>query len=214
MKILSKNIKAVLFDMDGIIVDSMPYHFISWFEALQEYGVSVSPLDIYEKEGEKSDICIKYFFAKKSVELDNQKIKEVLSLRNKIFQKYFKLHLFTGIENVLKKLKQQGYLVAIVTGSNRNKVFSMLPKNIFSIFDVIISADMLKKGKPFPEPYLMAAKKLKVKPSQCIVIENAPYGVQSAKAAKMYCIAITTSLPKQYLKQADKIFNDIRDVFQ
>ncbi len=198
--------------MDGVIVDSMPYHFISWFEALQKYGVSVSPLDIYEKEGEKSDICIKYFFNKKNVNIGDTTIKEVLNLRNKIFKKYFKLHLFPGIENVLKTLKQKGYLLAIVTGSSRNKVATMLPKKISSIFDVIVSADMLKKGKPFPEPYLMAAKKLSVKPSQCVAIENAPYGIQSAKAAKIYCIAITTSLPKQYLKQADKIYNDIKDV--
>lgn len=199
--------------MDGVIVDSMPYHFISWFEALQKYGVRVSPLDIYEKEGEKSDICIKYFFNKKNVDIDDNKIKEVLNLRNKIFKKYFKLHLFAGIENVLKTLKQKGYLLAIVTGSSRNKVVTMLPKKISLIFDVIVSADMLKKGKPFPEPYLMAAKKLSVSPDQCIAIENAPYGIQSAKAAKIYCIAVTTSLPKQYLKQADKVCEHVNDIF-
>lgn len=200
--------------MDGVIVDSMPYHFISWFEALQQYGITVTPFDIYEKEGEKSDICINYFFAKKNVKIDSQKIKDVLNLRSKIFQKYFKLHLFTDIEPILKSLKKKGILLAIVTGSSRNKVVSILPKKISKIFDIIISADMLKQGKPFPEPYLMAAEKLKVKPSQCMVIENAPYGIRSAKAAKMYCIAVTTGLPKQYLKQADKISSNISNVFK
>ncbi|MDD3053310.1 MAG: HAD family phosphatase [Endomicrobiaceae bacterium] len=211
---INKKFKAVLFDMDGVIVDSMPYHFISWFEALQQYGITVTPFDIYAKEGEKSDICINYFFAKKNVTIDSQTIKEVLNLRNKIFQKYFKLRLFKDIEPILKELHKKGILLAIVTGSSRNKVVSILPKKISKIFDVIISADMLKQGKPFPEPYLMAAEKLKVKPSQCMVIENAPYGIRSAKAAKMYCIAVTTGLPKQYLKQADKICDSLSDIFK
>lgn len=211
---INKKFKAVLFDMDGVIVDSMPYHFISWFEALQQYGITVTPFDIYEKEGEKSDICINYFFAKKNVKIDSQKIKDVLNLRSKIFQKYFKLHLFTDIEPILKSLKKKGILLAIVTGSSRNKVVSILPKKISKIFDIIISADMLKQGKPFPEPYLMAAEKLKVKPSQCLVIENAPYGIRSATAAKMYCAAVTTGLPKQYLKQADAIFDSLSEIFQ
>ncbi len=210
---ITKNFKAVLFDMDGVIVDSMPYHFISWFEALQQYGVSVTPLDIYEKEGEKSDICIKYFFEKNNVAINDTIIKKVLSLRNDIFQKYFKLRLFPNIENILKDLKKKGILLAIVTGSSRNKVISILPASISEIFDIIISADMLKQGKPFPEPYLMAAEKLKLLPSQCMVIENAPYGIRAAKAANMYCIAVATGLPKQYLEQADETYNTLGEIF-
>ncbi|MFA7073814.1 MAG: HAD family phosphatase [Endomicrobiaceae bacterium] len=210
---IKQNFKAVLFDMDGVIVDSMPYHFISWFEALQKYGVSVTPLDIYEKEGEKSDICIKYFFQKNKVALDNKIITEVLTLRNDIFQKYFKLRLFPGIENILLNLKEQGILLAIVTGSSRNKVVSILPSGISKLFDVIISADMLKQGKPFPEPYLMAAEELQLAPSECMVVENAPYGIRAAKAANMYCVAVTTGLPEQYLNQADEIHNNLNDIF-
>lgn len=199
--------------MDGVIVDSMPYHFISWFEALQQYGVSVTPLDIYEKEGEKSDICIKYFFEKNNVALDNKTITKVLSLRNDIFQKYFKLRLFPGIKNILINLKRKGILLAIVTGSSKNKVVSILPSDISELFDVIISADMLKQGKPFPEPYLMAAEKLQITPSECMVIENAPYGIRAAKAANMYCVAVTTGLPEHYLNQADEIHNNLNDIF-
>lgn len=211
---IDKKFKAVLFDMDGVIVDSMPYHFISWFEALKEYGVSVTPFDIYEKEGEKSAVCAKRFFEREKIPSDEKNIDKVLKLRNNIFRKYFKLHLFTDVESVLKDLKRRGLFLAIVTGSSRNKVVSILPKNVLKNFDVIISADMIKKGKPFPEPYLKAAKQLKVKSSECVVVENAPYGIQAAKAAKMYCIAVSTGLPEQYLKQADKICKHISDIFK
>ena len=72
---------------------------------------------------------------------------------------------------------------------------------------------MIKKGKPYPDSYLTAAKKLRVKPTECIVVENAPYGIKAAKSAKMFCIAVTTSLPKQYLKQADIICKKVSEVF-
>ena len=204
--------KAVLFDMDGVIVDSMPYHFISWFETLKKYNVTVSPFDIYENEGEKCEICVKRFFKRDNIKCDDKIIEQVLKLRDKLYKKYFKVHLFPDIEQVLNRLKKQGFLLAIVTGSNRDKVKSMLPKKIVSKFDVIIAADMIKRGKPYPDSYLAAAKQLNVIPDECIVMENAPYGIKAAKAAKMFCVAVTTSLPKQYLKQADFICKKVSDL--
>ena len=208
-----KKYKAVLFDMDGVIIDSMPYHFISWFETLKEYNITISPFDIYEKEGEKCEVCVKRFFKRDKIKCDAKIIAEVLKLRDKLYKKYFKVHLFANIEQLLIKLKNKGFLLAIVTGSTRQKVVSMLPKKILSKFNVIVSADMIKKGKPYPDSYLTAAKKLRVKPKECIVVENAPYGIKAAKSAKMFCIAVTTSLPKQYLKQADIICKKISEVF-
>ena len=208
-----KKYKAVLFDMDGVIIDSMPYHFISWFETLKEYNITISPFDIYEKEGEKCEVCVKRFFKRDKIKCDAKIIAEVLKLRDKLYKKYFKVHLFANIEQLLIKLKNKGFLLAIVTGSTRQKVVSMLPKKILSKFNVIVSADMIKKGKPHPDSYLTTAKKLRVKPTECIVVENAPYGIKAAKSAKMFCIAVTTSLPKQYLKKADIICKKISEVF-
>ncbi len=198
--------------MDGVIVDSMPYHFISWFETLKKYNVTVSPFDIYEKEGEKCEVCVQRFFKKEKIECNDKIVNEVLKLRDKLYKKYFKVFLFPDIEIVLKKLKERNMKLAIVTGSTKAKVVSMLPKKIISLFDVIVSADMIKRGKPYPDSYLAAAKQLKVIPDECIVMENAPYGIKAAKAAKMFCVAVTTSLPKQYLKQADFICKKVSDL--
>lgn len=216
MKQIIKNIKkykTVLFDMDGVIVDSMPYHFISWFETLKKYKVTVSPFDIYEKEGEKCEVCVRRFFKRDKIKCDDKIVNEVLRLRDKLYKKYFKVHLFSDVEPVINRLKEQGFLLAIVTGSNKEKVKSMLPKKILSEFDVVISADMIKRGKPYPDSYLTAAKKLNIKPTECIVVENAPYGVKAAKAAKMFCVAVTTSLPAQYLAKADIVCKKVSDVF-
>lgn len=213
MKNINK-FKAVLFDMDGVIVDSMPYHFISWFEALKKYGITVSPFDIYEKEGEKSSSCVKRFFKRDGIKCDEEKVREVLNLRNKIYKKYFKFFIFPDIEPALKKLKTQNIKTAIVTGSSKQKVIDMLPKKIIKMFDTIVSSDMVKRGKPHPDSYLQAAKQLNLKPSECMVIENAPHGIKAAKAAKMFCVAITTGLPAEYLSKADIILPRINKIFK
>ena len=160
----------------------------------------------------KCEICVKRFFKRDNIKYDDKIIEQVLKLRDKLYKKYFKVHLFPDIEQVLNRLKKQGFLLAIVTGSNREKVKSMLPKKIVSRFDVIIAADMIKRGKPYPDSYLTAAKQLKVKPVECIVIENAPYGVKAAKSAKMFCAAVTTSLPEQYLKQSAVVCKKVSDI--
>ncbi len=209
-----KKFKAVLFDMDGILVDSMPYHFISWFETMRKYNIRVTPFEIYGKEGEKSELCVEYFFKKAKRKITKEKIKKITRERAEKFNEYFKPYIFAGVEEIIRGLKKQGYKTAVVTGSAKADAVKILPAKIYNLFDAIISSDIVKKGKPHPEPYLTASALLNVSPSQCMVVENAPYGVKSAKSAKMYCVAVTTSLPEQYLKQADKICTDIKEVFK
>ncbi len=205
--------KAVLFDMDGVLVDSMPYHFISWFETMRKYGIRVTPFEIYEKEGEKSEFCVEYFFKNNNREINNQQVEKITKERTEIFNKYFKPYIFSGTEEILNYLKKHGYKIAIVTGSRKEDAVNMLPSSILNLFDVIVSSDIVKIGKPHPEPYLKAAELLNLQPAQCMVIENAPHGIKAAKAAEMYCMAVTTSLPEQYLRQADKICSNISEFF-
>jgi beta-phosphoglucomutase len=201
-----KNLKAVLFDMDGVIVDSMPYHFISWFEALRKYNVRIAPADIFGMEGAKWDKVIRYAFKRDGLTLTGQTAQKIFSDRQVLFAKYFKRYIFREIIEVIKLLKNQGFLIGLVTGSSLAEAKKMLPKNIYVLFDTKISGDMVQRGKPRPDSYLLAAEKLNVSPKDCIVVENAPYGIKAAKAAGMRCIAIATSLSKNYLKNADKVY--------
>jgi beta-phosphoglucomutase len=208
--------KAVFFDMDGIIVDSMPYHFISWFEALKKYNVRVSPLTIFEMEGAKWDHLIELAFKDYQVELTPEIRFSICDQREKIFKKYFKRYIFTGVLEFIRQLKNKNILVGLVTGSLKREAQNMLPEELYNFFDTIIGGDMVANAKPHPEPYLTASSNLKVNPQECLVIENAPYGIKSAKAANMLCYAIATSLPAESLKMADKVFdkhNDLYDYF-
>jgi HAD superfamily hydrolase (TIGR01509 family) len=212
-KFRTKSFKAVLFDMDGIIVDSMSYHFISWFEVLKQYNVRINPMIIFEMEGIKWDKVIKLAFKQSGIPLFKQVTQKICKKREQIFNQYFKRYIFTGIPEFIKSLKNKNVFVGLVTGSSLKEVQKMLPEDIYKLFDTIVTGDGVKKGKPYPDPYLAAAKNLKVLPKECMVIENSPYGIKSAKSAKMYCCAIATSLSGDLLSEADMIFDNHRDLY-
>ncbi|MCX5695667.1 MAG: HAD family phosphatase [Candidatus Omnitrophica bacterium] len=203
---------AIIFDMDGVIIDSMPYHFLAWYEALRPYGVRVSCFDVYSKEGEKWNDTLKDLFIQSGIKPVPKLLREVFIKRQKIFKKLFKRFVFSGVEKLLASLKGQGYALGLVTGTPKNEVNSILPLKVISLFKVIVAGDQVKKGKPDPEPYLRAAGLFGLSPSSCLVIENAPLGIESAKRAGMSCVAITTSLPKEYLKKADLIINKLQEI--
>ena len=205
-------IKAVIFDMDGVIVDSMPYHFLAWYEALRPLGVRLSCFDVYIKEGERWEKSMKDFLVRAKIKASGSTLKKVFRVRQKIFRSYFKRLIFEGVKEFLSCLKQKGYLLGLVTGTPMVELKDILPKSIKVLFDSVITGDLVKNGKPHPEPYLKSARTLGIKPKECIVVENAPLGINSAKRAGMFCVALTTSLPKDYLKKADIVVDRLEEI--
>lgn len=204
--------RAVIFDMDGVLVDSMVYHFISWYEALRPYGVRVSCFEVYSREGECWDKSLRELFVKSGVKADKKLLKRAFARKNKLFGKYFKRFIFSGAKEILADLKKKGYLLGLVTGTPAAEVKRILPEDIRGLFDCVVAGDQVKKGKPSPEPYLRASAALKTAPDSCLVVENAPLGIISAKKAGMSCCALTTSLPGEYLKGADALAADLKDI--
>ncbi len=198
--------------MDGVIIDSMPYHFIAWFETLKPMGVKVTSFDIYSREGENWRKTIADLLKRSKMKYSTAEIDRILPAKQKIFKKLFKRFVFNDAEAVLNHLKKNGYLLGLVTGSYAENIKNVLPKAMYKMFDAVVSGESTKNGKPHPEPYLTAAKKLNLKPKECIVVENSPLGTQSAKNAGMFCVAITTSLPKEYLNKADIIVDDLIEI--
>jgi beta-phosphoglucomutase len=204
--------RAIIFDMDGVIVDSMPYHYLAWYEALKPYGIRVSCFDVYSKEGERWDKTLRELFALSGIKVSGQLLRKIFFDRKKIFQKYFKRFIFPGAREFLICLKNKGYLLGLATGTPEAEIKKILPASIKKLFDCIIAGDKVKKGKPNPEPYLRAAKALKTRVGLCLVVENAPLGIESAKRAGMFCVALTTSLPRQYLKSADVVADRLDEI--
>ena len=204
--------RAIIFDMDGVIVDSMPYHFLAWYEALRPLGISVKCFDVYQREGERWDKTLKDLLRQAKINPTKKILKKTFASRKKIFKRYFKRHIFKGIDRFLLCLKQKGYLLGLVTGTPNHEIKSILPGKIRHLFDCIVAGDTVKLGKPNPAPYLKALELLRLKPEQCLVVENAPLGIKSAKAAGIVCLALNTSLPSEYLKDADLVVERLEDI--
>ncbi len=204
--------KAVLFDMDGVITDSMPYHYEAWKHIFATCGISVTKNEIFVREGEKGEVTLRAILSSHGKYLSDEAIKHLLSEKERIFRAIASPRLFTGAKECIETIHNRGKKLALVTGTSGTELRSNVPASLLSLFDAIVSGDMVSRGKPDPEPYLMALAHLGVQAHEAVVIENAPYGIRSAKAAGLYCIALTTSLPRSYLKDADLILETIHDV--
>jgi HAD superfamily hydrolase (TIGR01509 family) len=198
--------------MDGVVVDGMPYHIQSWKEALSTIDMSVSDLEIYLMEGMTGRETMEIFVSKCNRSLSDETSKKVIKLKRKIFNEIFTVTLMKGIKDFLFELKDRQYNLALVTGTRLEVVKKVLQVGLDDIFKVIVTGESVNKGKPDPEPYIKAVEELGTRKEDCIVIENAPAGITSAKNAGLTCFAVQTSLPEEYLKDADRIFRDIDDV--
>ena len=193
-------------------MDSMPYHIQSWKEALSTIDMPVSDLEIYLLEGMTGRETMEIFVSKSNRSISDETINEVIKLKRKIFNDIFTVTLMKGIKDFLFELKDRQYNLAMVTGTRLEVVKKVLKMGLDGIFTVIVTGERVNKGKPDPEPYVMAVDELSARKENCIVIENAPAGITSAKNAGLTCFAVQTSLLGKYLKDADRIFKDIDEV--
>jgi len=198
--------------MDGVIVDSMPYHFIAWYEALRPWGIRVSCFEVYAKEGERWEATLKGLLKRGKIKPTQKVLSAIFSLREKIFKRYFKRFIFHGAYELLVDLRKQGFMLGLVTGSPLNEIRRILPVKLRKLFTAVVAGNQVKNGKPHPEPYLRVARLLRLKPEDCLVIENAPFGIISAKKAGMPCIAVSTSLPNGYLADADIVVSQLNQI--
>ena len=201
--------EAVLFDLDGVLIDSMPHHVRAWQEVFREFGVELPSETLRRSEGEKAKITIKKLAQKHGLHFNDEQLEELVEKKRRIYRKNAGRGLRPLALQAVEACRQRGIKTAIVTGSVRPNLEWTLSAEERDLFDVIITAEQCSSSKPHPEPFLKAAQRLGIEPDRCLVIENAPLGIQSARAAGMTCIAITTTLPADALADADKIIPDL-----
>ncbi len=209
-----KDLKAVMLDMDGVVIDGMPFHQRAWKEAFAAVGIEVTDTDIYLKEGMDQRETVIQLCAGKGVSLSSEDMKKVIDLKNRILNSIFKVRLIPDIKEFLSRLKALGFKLALVTGTNKDVVERILHQEevLKDLFDVVVTAATASRKKPDPEPYLKGVELLETDKERCLVIENSPAGITSAKRAGLTCLALTTSLPAEYLKEADCVFQSLKDV--
>ena len=211
------NLKAVLFDMDGILFNSMPNHAEAWHKTMAKFGFTLSREEAYMHEGRTGAGTINIVsLRERGHEATEEEIKQIYQAKSELFNQYPLAERMPGALEVLTKIKEAGLTPMVVTGSGQTSLLDRLNKNFPGIFqrELMVTAFDVKYGKPNPEPYLMALKKGGLQPNEAIVVENAPLGVQAGVAAGIFTIAVNTGpLPDEALlgQGANLLFHSMPD---
>ncbi|MBN2089047.1 HAD family phosphatase [candidate division KSB1 bacterium] len=209
---MKEKIKAVLFDLDGVLVKSMPYHLRAWEWAFQKNGIPVTQQTLALHEGLRSADMARKIAKEAGIILDNDKIEQIVLEKRNYYQEIAKIEFYPKALELIDAIQKISLQLGIVTSCVRNSLNRAIPVSVQPFFEYIVTGDEIKNGKPKPDPFLLAADHLQRSSSECLVIENAPLGIQAAKAAGMPCVAITTTLEKEYLAGADFIIDDLTAV--
>ena len=202
--------KAVIFDFDGTLAQTMEDTFQAWKVTMSDYGIDLQPDDYYPLEGmnvyEVSRTLLRKYHKTPSDE------KEVVQKKEKHYLENHRFLLYPGAEELLELLRSKQIPLAVVTAALRDRLQNTLPSGFLEKFDAVVTGDDTSAGKPSPLPYLKGAEKLGMKPEDCIAVENAPLGIQSAKKAGTYCIAVSSTVDKKYLNEADEVWDRLEDL--
>ncbi len=200
-------LKTLIFDMDGVLVDSMPYHVQAMQHIFDRMGIRMDQQIIYEREGEKTIDIIRLLLKKAGVDHDSLDLNKIVENYIKEFNLIVELRTFESMPECLEVLRLR-YKLAVVSGADSPIVHSVLKSLYPGIFSVVVTGDDIVHGKPAPDPYLKAIEMLNIQKDECIVVENAPVGIQAAKAAGLCCVAVPTYLNSEELHQADLVVMD------
>nr|WP_321498748.1 HAD family phosphatase [uncultured Methanolobus sp.] len=200
-------LKAVIFDMDGVLVDSMSYHAEAVQHIFDEIGVEMDKQDIFEREGERTVDIVEFLLKKGAGDASRFDISDIVERYIAEFNRIAEIKVFDGMQECLRGLKGR-FDLAVVSGSDRPIVHDIINSKYPGVFSVIVTADDVEHGKPEPDPYLKSIEMLGISGTEAIVIENAPMGVESAKGAGICCLAVPTYLDAQKFHQADMVIEN------
>ena len=203
--------KAAIFDLDGVIVDTVPIHFKAWKEMFAEYGKEFTFEDYKQKvdgipriDGGRAILT----------DLSDEDIKKACDKKQGYFLEFIEKDEIPTHESTLrliKELKSHSIKIANIS-SSRNCKRILKRINLIDELDAIVDGTEITKGKPDPQVFLMAAERLSAKPEDCIVFEDAVLGVEAAKRAKMLCVGIDRYNEPDRLKKADIVVSDLKEL--
>lgn len=186
---------AILFDMDGVLFDSMPYHAKAWSQVMTNAGFLFTPEDVYMNEGRTgADTINTASIQQFGVKATQEQIDALCQEKCEIFSTYPPTPRMPAALELVQKVKACGLTPMIVTGSGTPTLLDRIQSNFPGLFkeEHIVTSFNVKRGKPNPDPYLLALEKGGFKPHEAIVVENAPLGVTAGVAARLFTVAANT----------------------
>lgn len=197
--------KAVLFDMDGVLYNSMPNHAQSWHASMKTFGLDMPPEDAYKYEGMRGVETIKLIAREQwRRELTDKEAQDMYAEKARMFSQCPTAGMMEGVRELQQKIKADGLKIVVVTGSGQRTLLDRLVTEFDGLVcpELIVSSFDVTHGKPDPEPYLKGLEKAGVEPWEAIVVENAPLGVRAGVAARIFTVAVNTGpLPDSMLAE-------------
>ncbi|MEN6298790.1 MAG: beta-phosphoglucomutase family hydrolase [Anaerolineaceae bacterium] len=207
----NQEIQAVLWDMDGVLVDTSKFHFMAWTRVMKEYGLELDFENFKTAFGLKNERIIEKFLNKP---YDPELFHQIEERKESIFRQLIKnnVTVLPGVHHWLDKFQSLHILQAVASSAPKENIDLLLESaGIRGYFSAVVSADSLP-SKPDPAVFLKAASLLHIPQEKCVVIEDAFYGIQAAHHAGMKCIAVGNSLPLEELNQADLVVPRLVDL--
>ncbi len=189
------DLRCALFDMDGVLFDSMPRHAASWVQVMAENDIEFTEQDAYMNEGRTGASTIKMAMARcgRPVATDEE-VKRIYASKCNLFNAMGETPTIAGADRLAQTMREAGLALSIVTGSAQHSLLQRIETAYPGLFelDKIVTALDVKHGKPDPEPYMMGQRKMGAMPWQTLVVENAPLGVEAGNASGAFTVAINT----------------------
>lgn len=204
-------IKACIFDLDGVIVDTARYHYLAWKKLAKEIGVDLTEEDNERLKGVSRMRSLEIILEIGGVSLSEIEKEKLANKKNTWFVDYIERmapeEIYPGVKSMIQGMRELGLKVALASSSKNAKTVIQL-LHIQNDFDAIVDGTMITHTKPHPEIFLMAADKLGVTPETCVVFEDAEAGIEAAIAAGMKCVGVGSPV---LLKDANRIVTTTSD---
>ena len=203
-------IKAAIFDLDGVIVDTAHYHFLAWRRLAKELGVDLSEKDNEKLKGISRMQSLQIILDMGKVVIDKEKKESLADRKNVWFREFIEAmkpnEIFPGVKELIVAMRKKGIKVALASSSkNAPRVVALL--GIGNLFDALVDGSMIIDTKPDPEIFMLTAQKLNIAPKDCVVFEDAEAGVEAAIRAGMKCIGVGS----ENLNKADRVVKKTAD---
>ena len=211
----NKAVIAVIWDLDGVIADTGPFHLSAWqqlAEEMGEMGLHFTAEDFRQVFGLTNSDCIRMVLAPG---ISADEVEALAQRKEEIFRAQVKGNIkpLPGVLPLLRSLKQNGFRLALASSTTPENIQMLLSfLGIEQLFECLVSVHDVSRGKPDPEGFLLAAKRLGVEPRSCVIIEDAIDGVTAAKAAGMKCVAVANTHPRERLAAADLAVDSLEAV--